>query len=152
MLRIAAVLLTALVIHTQALGADAKNYLNTDKNGVAIKGHDPVAYFTQSKPVKGHPELKVVHDSATYLFASQENAELFKANPAKYAPQFGGFCAYAVSKGKTADIDPAAFQIVDGRLLLQYSKSVRDTFSKDTAGNLRKADANWPGIVEKHGK
>ena len=130
----------------------ARTYLNLDKNGLAIQGYDPVAYFTQNKPVKGHPQLRLTHQGATYLFASQDHAALFQKDPDQYTPQFGGFCAYAVSKGQTARIDPDAFQIVDGRLILQYSKSVRDTFSKDTAGNLKKADANWPALLEKHGK
>jgi YHS domain-containing protein len=130
----------------------AKTHLNLDKNNLAIQGHDPVAYFTDHRAVKGHPQLRLTHQGATYLFASQDHATLFQKDPDKYTPQFGGFCAYAVSKGKTANIDPDAFQIVGNRLLLQYSKSIRDTFSKDTAGNLKKADANWPTLVEEHGK
>jgi hypothetical protein len=78
--------------------------------------------------------------------------DLFKGNPSKYEPAFGGYCAYGVSRGKLAEIDVTAFQIVDGRLLLQYSKSVRSSFNEDTKGNLGKADANWPGLVEKKGK
>ena len=133
-----------------ALGAE-KTYLNTDKDGLAIQGHDPVEYFTHNRPAKGDPARTVTYQGATYRFASEENKKLFEENPAKYAPQFGGFCAYAVSKGSTASIDPAAFQIIDGRLLLQNSKSVRDTFNKDTAGNVEKADANWPSLVKKNG-
>ena len=134
-----------------ALAAD-KTYVNTDKEGIAIKGHDPVEYFTHNRPAKGDPTRTVTYQGATYRFASEENKKLFEENPARYAPQFGGFCAYAVSKGYTASIDPAAFQIVDGRLLLQNSLSVRDKFSKDTAGNVRKADANWPSLATKYGK
>jgi hypothetical protein len=134
-----------------ALAAE-KVYVNTDKDGIAIKGHDPVEYFTHNRPAKGDPARTVSYEGATYRFASEENKKLFEENPGKYAPQFGGFCAYAVSKGSTASIDPAAFQIVDGRLLLQNSLAVRDKFNKDAAGNVQKADANWPSLVEKHGR
>jgi YHS domain-containing protein len=132
--------------------AENKSLLNLDKAGLAIQGYDPVAFFADNKPVKGKPEFPVWRAGAIYYFASKEHADLFKANPAKYEPSFGGYCAYGVSKGKLVEIDVDAFQIVDGRLLLQYSKGVRDTFNKDTKGNLAKAEANWPGLVGKKGK
>ena len=132
--------------------AQSKSLLNLDKAGVAIQGYDPVAFFTDNKPVKGKPELVVRHNGAAYYFASREHREQFKADPAKYEPAFGGYCAYGVSRNKLVEIDVDAFQIVDGRLLLQYSKGVRDDFNKDTKGNLNKAEANWPGLVEKKGK
>lgn len=130
----------------------AKDLVNLNGSGVAIQGHDPVAYFTDGKAVKGDPQFQSSANGATYYFVSAEHKAAFDADPAKYEPQFGGFCAWAVSQGYTASIDPNAFQIVEGRLLLQYSLGVRKDFSKDTAGNLKKADANWPGIVEKKGK
>ena len=129
-----------------------KALLNLDKNGVAIQGYDPVAFFTDSRPVKGKPELPARHNGALYYFASKEHRDLFKADPAKYEPAFGGYCAFGVSKGKLVEIDVDAFQIVKGRLLLQYSKGVRDDFNKDTKGNLSKAEVNWPVLVEKKGK
>lgn len=132
--------------------AQTKTLLNLDKAGVAIQGHDPVAFFTDNKPVKGKPEFVARHAGATYFFATKEHRDLFKADPAKYEPAFGGYCAYGLSKGKLVEIDVDAFQIVDGRLLLQYSKGVRNDFNKDTKGNLAKAEANWPGLVEKKGK
>lgn len=143
--------LFALLLTLPARAAE-KTYVNTDKTGLALKGHDPVEYFVNNRPAKGDPARTLGYQGATYRFASEENKRLFEENPAKYVPQFGGFCAYAVSRGYTASIDPAAFQVVDGRLLLQYSKSVRDTFNNDTATNLRKADSNWPALLEKHGK
>jgi YHS domain-containing protein len=132
--------------------AQTKTLLNLDKTGAAIQGYDPVAFFTDKKPVKGKPEFVAQQGGAIYYFASKEHRDLFKADPAKYEPVFGGYCAYGVSKGKLVEIDVEAFQIVDGRLLLQYSKSVRDDFNKDTKGNLTKAEANWPTLVEKKGK
>ena len=130
----------------------AKTLLNVDKSGVGIKGYDPVAYFTDNQPIKGSAQFQSDSNGVTYYFASARNKAAFDANAAKYEPQFGGFCAWAVSQGYTAPIDPNAFQVVNGRLLLQYSLSVRKQFSQDTEGNLRKADANWPAIVEKKGK
>ena len=132
--------------------AQSKSLLNLDKAGVAIQGYDPVAFFTDNKPVKGKPELVVRHNGASYYFASREHREQFKADPAKYEPVFGGYCAYGVSRNKLVEIDVNAFQIVDGRLLLQYSKGVRDDFNKDAKGNLSKAEVNWPGLLEKKGK
>lgn len=132
--------------------ASAKDLVNLNGSGVAIKGYDPVAYFTDNKAVKGDAQFQSSANGAIYYFASAEHKATFEADPSKYEPQFGGFCAWAVSQGYTASIDPNAFQIVDGRLLLQYSLGVRKDFSRDTAGNLKKADANWPGIVEKKGK
>jgi hypothetical protein len=152
MTRTRSLLIAVLALITFSALAAEKAYVNTDKDGLALKGHDPVEYFTHNRPAKGDPTRTVTYQGATYRFASEENKKLFEENPAKYAPQFGGFCAYAVSKGYTASIDPAAFQIVDGRLLLQNSLSVRDKFNQDTAANTRKADANWPSIVEKHGR
>ncbi len=149
-------LILSLVVATLALPLFAqttsKTLLNLDKTGVAIQGYDPVAFFTDNKPVKGDQKFLVKHDGAIYFFASKEHKDLFKANPAKYTPEFGGYCAYGVSRNKLVEIDVDAFQIVDGKLLLQYSKGVRDDFNKDTKGNLAKADANWTGLLDKKGK
>jgi YHS domain-containing protein len=132
--------------------AFAKSLSNVDGSGVGIQGYDPVAYFTDNKAVKGDAQFQSTANGVVYWFASADHKAAFDANPAKYEPLFGGFCAWAVSKGYTAQVDPNAFQVVDGRLFLQYSLKIRDGFSKDTAGNLKKAEANWPGIVEKKGK
>lgn len=146
----------SLVVATLALPLFAqtasKTLFNLDKTGVAIQGYDPVAFFTDNKPVKGAQEFLVKHDGAIYFFASKEHRDLFKADPAKYTPEFGGYCAYGVSRNKLVEIDVYAFQIVDGKLLLQYSKGVRDDFNKDAKGNLAKANANWTGLVSKKGK
>ena len=129
-----------------------KSLLNLDKTGVAIQGYDPVAFFTDHQPVKGDPRFLVKHDGAIYLFASKEHKDIFKETPAKYEPVFGGYCAYGVSRNKLVEIYVDAFQIVDGKLLLQYSKGVRADFNADTKGNLAKAEANWPALVAKKGK
>ena len=132
--------------------AQTKSLLNLDKTGVAIQGYDPVAFFTDHQPVKGDPKFVSKRDGAIYLFASKEHKELFNADPAIYEPVFGGYCAYGVSRNKLVEVDVDAFQIVDGKLLLQYSKDVRDDFNKDTRGNLARAESNWPKLVENKGK
>jgi YHS domain-containing protein len=132
--------------------AQAKTLLNLDASGIAIQGCDPVAFFTDGRPVKGDVKFVSKRDGAIYLFASKEHKDLFNANPAKYEPVFGGYCAYGVSRDRLVEIDVDAFQIVDGKLLLQYSKGVRDDFNQDTQGNLARANANWPGLIEKKGK
>ena len=145
-------LLVFLVCVATPLLAGTKSLINLDKNGLALQGYDPVAFFTENKPVKGRPEFKASYQGGTYLFVSDENKMLFEKEPGKYEPAFGGFCAYGVSRNKLVEIDPEAFQIVDGHLLLQYSKGVRTDFNKDTQGNLAKANSNWATLVEKKGK
>jgi len=132
--------------------ASTKTLVNIDGTGVAIQGYDPVAFFTDNKPVKGDQKFLIKHDGAIYFFATKGHKDLFKENAAKYEPEYGGYCAYGVSKNKLVEIDVDAFQIVDGKLLLQYSKGIRDDFNEDTKGNLAKADANWTGLVAKKGK
>lgn len=124
--------------------------VNIDEKGVIIEGYDPVAYFTDHKPVKGSAAFTATHESATYWFASAEHAELFKKDPGKYAPQYGSFCGYAVSIGKLRPVDPTIFQIVGGRLILQHTQEAYRLFNKNLAGNTAKADQNWLGIVESH--
>jgi YHS domain-containing protein len=132
--------------------AQPKTLLNLDKAGVAILGYDPVAFFTDHHPVKGMPQFTSMADGATYQFASKEHKDLFDKEPTKYEPVFGGYCAYGVSRNKLVSVDVDAFQIADGKLILQYSKSVRDSFNEDPKGNLTKANQNWPGLLDKKGK
>ena len=127
-------------------------YLNLDRSGLALQGYDPVAYFTDGKPVKGDANITATSNGATYRFASAEHKAAFEREPAKYEPQFGGFCAYAVSINKTADIDPNFWEIIDGRLILQHNQKAWDLWQKDPAANLKKADANWPGLVARNAK
>lgn len=149
--RIFSVLLLAIACVTAPF-ADAKELLNLDRKGVAVQGYDVVALLEGGKPVKGIAAIASTHRGATYYFATAAHKAAFDANPAKFEPQFGGYCAYGVSRGKLVEIDIEASQVVDGRLLLQYSKGVRNDFNKDAAGNLKKADANWPALLEKKGK
>ncbi|MEY4489339.1 MAG: hypothetical protein RIQ79_1847 [Verrucomicrobiota bacterium] len=122
--------------------------VNTTLFGVAIKGYDPVAYFTESKPVEGNKEFEFIWQDAKWRFASEANRVAFKSAPQKYAPQYGGYCAWAVSQGYTAGIDPTAWRIVDGKLYLNYSADVQKKWQADIPGLIKKADANWPKIKE----
>jgi len=130
----------------------AKNgYLNNiNDKGVVIEGYDPIAYFTDNKPVKGDGKFTAQYNGATYWFASTEHADLFKREPAKYAPQYGAFCGYAVSIGKLRPGDPTIYQIENGRLILQHTKEAYDLFNENLKTSIVKADKNWPGIVASH--
>jgi YHS domain-containing protein len=124
--------------------------VNLNDKGVIIEGYDPVAYFTDNKPVKGTEQFKTIYEGATYWFASAEHAELFKKDPKKYAPQYGAFCGYAMSLGKLRPVDPTIYQIENGRLILQHTQEAYRLFNEDLAGNTAKADKYWPGIVASH--
>ena len=115
--------------------------------GGAIRGYDPVAYHTEKKPVKGKRAHRLEWKGATWSFANAKNKEMFEAAPEKYAPKYGGYCAFAVSRGYTASIDPDAWSLVDGALYLNYSLGVRDQWSQDIPGNITKGDANWPKLL-----
>lgn len=140
-------LVVMLAVATTALAVDPVN--KTLFGGTAIKGYDPVAYFTDGKPVKGTKGFAHAWNGATWLFASAANRDAFAADPAKYAPQYGGYCAWAVSQGYTADVDPSAWRIVDGKLYLNYSPKIQKQWEEDAAGNIAKADQNWPGLAGK---
>ena len=120
----------------------------TDGDNLAIRGTDPVAYFTDGKPRKGSASFETTYLGGTWRFASAANRDMFIDNPEKFAPQYGGYCAWAVSQGTTASTDPEVWRIVDGKLYLNYSKSVQSTWVQDIPGNIAKADRNWPGVLE----
>lgn len=117
--------------------------INLDSSGVAIMGYDPVAYFSESGPAMGSGQYTATHDGAVYRFSSAENQASFEADPAKYVPAYGGYCAYGMAQGYKAPIDPQAFTVVDDRLYLNYSTGVRDTWQSDIPGYIAKADENW---------
>jgi hypothetical protein len=117
-----------------------------EKDGVAIKGYDPVAYFTEGRPVPGSPQHVVEHKGSTFRFASKENRDAFAAEPEKYAPRYGGFCAFGTAGGYKAKIDPTAFTIVDGKLYLNYDQGVQKKWRADIPGFVAKADEKWPAV------
>ena len=116
-------------------------------DGIAINGFDPVAYFTDSAPVKGYMAFQSDWEGAKMLFASAENKAMFDADPEKFGPKYGGYCAFAVFKGATAPTDPEAWTVHEVRLYLNFSVDVRSVWKKDIPGNVKKADANWPGVL-----
>ena len=117
-----------------------------EREGAAIRGYDPVAYFTDNKPVKGSPAYKAEYGGSMFHFVSQANRDTFAANPAKFAPQYNGFCAFGTAGGYKAAIDPAAFTIVNGKLYLNYNHDIRKKWSADVPGFIAKADKNWPAV------
>jgi YHS domain-containing protein len=123
-------------------------YTGTFSN-LAVSGYDPVAYFTQGKPVKGSPQFKVNFNGAEWRFANAANLAKFKAKPAAFAPQYGGYCAWAVSQGYTASGDPTVWKIVGGRLYLNYNREVGQTWEKNIPGFIKAGNANWPRLLAK---
>lgn len=129
-----------------------KILVNVDEQGVALQGgHDPVAFFTAHKPVKGDPRYQVAYKGAVYYFASAEHKAAFEKDPTSYEPEFGGFCAYAASINRVSPISVEQFEILDGRLVLQHNRKAWDLWHQDVPGNLKKADQNWPRLVERNG-
>ncbi len=115
----------------------------------AIKGYDPVAYFTQNKPVKGKTDISFDWNGTVWHFASAEHRDLFKQSPEKYAPQYGGWCAYGWAQGYPAKIEPEAWSIVDGKLYLNYNLSVQTDWNKKQSAYIQTADKNWANAVKK---
>jgi YHS domain-containing protein len=119
-----------------------------EKDGMALRGYDPVAYFTEAKAVKGRADHSVVYRGSTFHFATKQNRDAFAASPAKYAPQYGGFCAYGTAGGYKAAIDPAAVTVVDGKLYVNYNRVGPKRWSADTPGFIARADRNWPAVSQ----
>ncbi len=148
--RLAPVILVvaALFIFVRSAAA-AVDPVNKNFFGTALKGYDPVAYFKEGRPVKGKDEFRHDWMDAKWYFASAANRDEFARNPEKYAPQFGGYCSWAVATGYTASIDPEAWRIVDGKLYLNYSKDVQKKWEQDVPGFIRKGNENWPKLIKK---
>lgn len=142
----AAALAATVIAHD--VHADAPSPVNTlgSSDGIAIRGYDPVAYFRQGGPQLGKAEFSVSHGGATWRFASADNKAAFEAEPARYLPAYGGFCAYGTSRGYLVKIEPEAWSIVDGRLYLNYDLSVRKTWLGKPKTYIARADSNWPGL------
>jgi YHS domain-containing protein len=113
-------------------------------DGLALKGYDPVAYFTDGQPTKGADKYSFQWKGVTYRFASAENLQRFKADPEKYLPQYGGYCAYAMSLDRIADIDPSRWAIVGGKLYLNNGFLAQHLWSLNKSRNIASADRNWP--------
>lgn len=123
-------------------GADTE----TDANNVILAGHDAVAYFTENKAVEGSAKFTASYNDAIYRFSSAKHRDMFKANPAKFAPQYGGFCAYGMTFGKKFEIDGKAFQVVDGKLFVNKNLSVYQEWKKEIPTNISEANDQWPTV------
>ncbi|WP_374354967.1 YHS domain-containing (seleno)protein [Chitinimonas sp.] len=139
--------LAALALSVFSLAALAIQPVFQTEDG-AIRGYDPVAYFTQHKPVKGDKQFTSKWQDAEWHFANEANLKAFEANPEKYAPQYGGYCAYGVAQGYTPETDPAAFKVVNNKLYLNLSQAVLKKWSKDIKGYVKDADENWPKLKD----
>jgi YHS domain-containing protein len=143
--------ISAILAALVAPSIDAKTLVNKNDGGLALQGFDPVAFFTEGKPVQGRASITSDYEGATYRFATEQDRAAFVNEPAKYAPAFGGYCAMGVAYEHLIPVKIETWQILDGRLILNRNLDVKAEFDKNHAGNLGKADANWPGLLEKNG-
>ncbi|HZO84988.1 MAG TPA: YHS domain-containing (seleno)protein [Verrucomicrobiae bacterium] len=137
-------------LSASASAGDLVNVSGASK--IAVSGYDPVAFFTDAKPMNGSPFIAAEYQGATYFFASEEHKKLFTEDPAKYVPQFGGFCAYGVALDKLFPVDISTWQVRDGKLYLNLNAGILKKFNADFEGNVARADQNWPGLVKTNGK
>lgn len=133
------------IVPAAAAGPD----VNATITGLALRGYDPVAYFTNGKPIPGDYRITARYNEATYRFATQEHKILFEADPVKYLPQYGGFCAFGAAQGVKVDGDPAVWKIVDHKLYLNLAPPVFDRWSEDIPGYIKSANDNWPSLKDK---
>jgi YHS domain-containing protein len=141
--------LLVLLIGANHRGLAGIDPVNKDRKGAGLRGYDPVAYFTEGRPVRGNASYTTTWNGATWFFSSKANKDLFVEEPERYAPQYGGYCAYAVGNNYTADGDPTAWSIEQGKLYVNYNKNVRELWLKDTSNLIQKGDANWPKLLQK---
>ncbi len=135
---------SALLLSSLSFAANIE--VNANGNDIAIKGYDTVSYFTKGMPTKGSNEFTTAYDGAIYQFSSAENRDLFKSEPSKYAPQYGGFCAMGVALNKKLDTDPTAWHIRGDKLYLNLNKAVQKKWSTDIPGYINAAQVNWTDI------
>ena len=118
---------------------------------IAVEGYDPVAFFSDARPVKGSPSISATYQGAVYFFATEEHKQLFTTSPDKYVPQYGGFCAFGVGLNALFPVDISTWQIRNGKLYLNLDHDILKKFNADFDGNVGRADQNWPGLVQKNG-
>lgn len=140
-------LLVAVGFWVPAMAKDAPVYTATFSS-TAVSGYDAVAYFTERKPVKGNSKFSTEYKGAKWLFSSQENRDKFVATPEQYAPQYGGYCAWAVSQGYTASGDPLAWRVVNNKLYLNYDAEIQKKWEASIPEFIQKADTNWPKLTQ----
>lgn len=140
----------SLLLSVAAFSGDLVNV--SGASNAALNGYDPVAFFTESKPVNGSPFISAEYKGVTYYFANEEHKKLFTAVPEEYAPQYGGYCAYGVALGKLFPVDISTWQVVDGKLYLNLNPEILKKFNEDLGGNVSKAEKHWPDLVEEYAK
>lgn len=145
--RILILLIAAVSVSTFAQTSKSTKNVNVEKN-IAIQGYDPVAYFESSKAIKGSKAIATTYQEAVYQFSTESNKTVFLKNPTNYLPQFGGFCAYGMSEGYEAPIQPEAFTILDNKLYLNYNLETKEAWLKDKKNRIQKADVNWAKIIK----
>ncbi len=145
--RSALIVIGLLIVSFQCFAAEPPVF--NGRGEFAINGYDAVAYHKQQKPVKGNSEFTAQWNGAKWRFTNDENRSLFESDPERWAPLYGGYCAWAVANNYTAKTDPDAWSIVDDRLYLNYNRRIRKKWSKDIPGNIKRADANWPEVLKK---
>lgn len=150
--RLFAGVLSVLLVVAPIAAAKEKILVNADASGVVLHGYDPVPYFTQNVAVNGNEQHKATYKGGAFYFTSAANKKLFKKDPAKYAPQYGGYCSMAVSMGQLEDADPKMFTIHNNKLLVQRNEKAHQMFMSNADEFHRKADQQWPELVEKNGK
>jgi YHS domain-containing protein len=121
-------------------------------SGIGLDGYDPVAFFSEKRPMHGDPAISTIYKGAKYFFASKEHKVRFEEDPEKYVPQFGGYCAFGVALGALFPVDISTWQIRNGRLYLNLNPTILELFNKDFEGQVAKAEKNWPSLVKKNTK
>lgn len=129
--------------------ADERPVYTAPFSNVGVGGYDVVAYFTDGRPMRGTTQFRTTHQSIEYRFASAEHLAAFQANPARYLPQYGGYCAWAVSQGYTASANPNNWRVVDDKLYLNYNTEIQRRWEGNIAGHIRAANANWPRVLSR---
>jgi YHS domain-containing protein len=142
-------ILTAILVIFGLLNADAQKSEVFIVKGKAIMGYDPVAFFTEARPVMGADSLTMQWNGASWYFASRKDLEAFRSAPEKYAPQYGGYCAYGMAQGHKAPTEVETWTVMDDKLYFNYNPKVKEVWSKDRAGMIKKADENWPVLKDK---
>lgn len=141
-----AALVTSVALSTAALAAGFD--VNVTTTDLALRGYDPVSYFTDGAPTPGEIDITAEHNGATYRFASAEHKAMFEADPAKYAPQYGGYCAFGLAQGYKFDGDPQVWKIVEDKLYLNLSPKVSTIWHENVPGNIENADAKWQMVKD----
>ena len=137
------IILTTAIFAASCASSSGVEKINVTSDGLALRGFDTVAYFTADSAVQGNPQFAFVWNGAKWFFSNAENLEKFRQNPEAFAPQFGGYCSYAVSHGYTANGDPEAWKIVDGKLYLNYSPKVKEMWEQNQAEFIKDGEKNW---------